>query len=57
MEGTYIVTPNKAGRGYDIIRMAPTVVSAELRLGEAEALAFALNTQARILEGKLGSSK
>jgi HAMP domain-containing protein len=57
MEGMYITTPNKAGRGYDVIRMAPTVISAELTLGEAEALAFALNTQARVLEGKLGPTK
>jgi HAMP domain-containing protein len=57
MEGMYITTPNKAGRGYDVIRMAPTVISAELKLGEAEALAFALNTQARVLEGKFGAPK
>lgn len=53
MEGPYTVVPNKGGRGYDVVRMAPTVVSTELRLGEADALAFAMNTQIRIVEGKL----
>lgn len=54
MEGLYTITPNKDGRGYDVVRMAPTIVSTELRLGEAEALAFALNTQVRMIEGTLG---
>lgn len=53
MEGPYTVIPNEDGRGYDVVRMAPTIVSTELRQGEAEALAFALNTQIRVIEGKL----
>lgn len=53
MQGPYTVAPNKDGRGYDVVRMAPTIVSTELRLGEADALAFALNTQIRLIEGKL----
>jgi predicted nucleic acid-binding protein len=53
MEGPYTVVPNKDNRGYDVVRMAPTVVSTELSMGEAEALAFALNTQIRLIEGKL----
>jgi hypothetical protein len=36
-----------------VVRTVPTVVATELRLGEADALAFALNTQIRYIEGKL----
>jgi predicted nucleic acid-binding protein len=51
--GPYIFVPNPKDRGFDVVRMQPTVIAAELKRGEAEALAFAMNTQARILEGKL----
>jgi hypothetical protein len=55
MEGPYIVVPNDTSdlRGFDVVRMTPTIVAKELRQGEADALAFALNTQVRIIEGKL----
>lgn len=48
--GPYSIQPNPNGRGYDVVRSAPTVVSAELKQTEAEALAFAMNTQVRQLE-------
>jgi hypothetical protein len=51
--GPYTVVPNKDGRGFDVVRMAPTVVSTELKRGEADALSFALNAQLMIIEGKL----
>jgi hypothetical protein len=55
MQGPYIVVPNDTSdlRGYDVVRMAPTIIAKELRQGEAEALAFALNTQIRRIEGDL----
>jgi hypothetical protein len=53
MADLYTLRLNQDGRGWDVVRNAPTVVSKELRLGEAEALAFALNTQIRLIEGKL----
>jgi predicted nucleic acid-binding protein len=53
MEGPYTIVPNADGRGYDVVRMAPTVIATELKMGEAEALAFALNTQIRLIEGDL----
>jgi hypothetical protein len=53
MQGPYTVVPNKDGRGYDVVRNAPTTIATELRLGEADALAFALNAQVLIIEGKL----
>jgi predicted nucleic acid-binding protein len=53
MEGPYTIVPNADGRGYDVVRMAPTIIAKELRQGEAEALAFALNTQIRMIEGDL----
>jgi hypothetical protein len=53
MEGPYTTVPNKDGRGYDVVRMSPAVIATELRMGEADALAFALNTQLRLIEGKL----
>lgn len=37
---------------WDVVRNAPTVISAELKQVEAEALAFALNAQAVALEGR-----
>lgn len=46
----YSVQPNKSGRGWDVVRYAPTVVSSELKQVEAEALAKALNQQFRTLE-------
>jgi hypothetical protein len=49
--GPYIVVPNT--RGYDVVRMEPTVVAKDMKQGEADALAFALNTQVRIIEGDL----
>jgi predicted nucleic acid-binding protein len=53
MEGPYTIVPNVDGRGYDVVRMAPTTIATELQMGEAEALAFALNTQIRLIEGEL----
>lgn len=55
MEGPYTVVTNNTGaiRGYDVVRMAPTVIAKDLHLGEAQALAFALNAQIRKIEGKL----
>jgi hypothetical protein len=53
MEGPYTTAPNKDGRGYDVVRMSPAIIATELKLGEADAMAFALNTQVRIIEGKL----
>lgn len=55
-QGPYIVVPNNTSdlRGFDVVRMAPTIIAKELRQGEADALAFALNTQVRLIEGKLG---
>jgi predicted nucleic acid-binding protein len=53
MVGPYTVQQNEKDRGWDVVRSVPTVIATELKLGEAEALAFALNTQARILEGRL----
>ncbi len=44
--------PNPKGRGWDIVRSEPTVVSAELSQPEAEALVFALNAQTAILEAR-----
>lgn len=52
MEGLYTIVPNKDG-SYNVVRMAPTVIMKGLKLGEAEALAFALSTQVRLIEGKL----
>ncbi|WP_368508134.1 hypothetical protein [Bradyrhizobium lupini] len=52
MEGIYTIVANKDGT-YNVVRMAPTVISQGLKLGEAEALAFALSTQVRLLEGTL----
>lgn len=37
---------------WDVVRNAPTVVSEGLRHAEAESLAFALNVQVRLLEGR-----
>lgn len=56
MQGPYVVVPNNSSdlRPFDVVRMEPTVVAKELNLGEAEALAFALNTQVRQIEGTLG---
>lgn len=53
MEDVYTIKTNENGRGYDVVRNAPTVVADDLRLGEAQALAFALNTQINMIEGKL----
>lgn len=53
MGGPYTIKPNENGRGWDVVRNEPCTVAAELRVGEAEALAFALNTQVRLLEGDL----
>lgn len=52
-EGPYTIVPNADDRGYDVVRMAPTTIATELRQGEAEALAFALNAQIRMIEGDL----
>lgn len=52
MDHMYTITPNQDGT-FNVVRMAPTVVSQGLKLVEAEALAFALSSQARYLEGKL----
>ncbi|MCP1937347.1 hypothetical protein J2R95_003142 [Bradyrhizobium japonicum] len=55
MDGPYVVVPNDTSdvRGFDVVRMSPTVIAKELYQGEAEALAFALNTQIRRIEGDL----
>lgn len=53
MNDIYTIKPNPNGRGWDVVRSEPTVISSELRVGEAEALAFALNTQVRLIEGDL----
>lgn len=37
---------------WDVVRNAPTIVSVGLRKVEAESLAFALNVQARQMEGR-----
>jgi hypothetical protein len=49
--GPYIIKPNpQRPELYDVVRSEPTVVSAALRFNEAEALAFALNAQVKLLE-------
>ncbi|MBW7970989.1 hypothetical protein [Bradyrhizobium sp. BR 10289] len=49
----YMVVQNPDGETFDIVRNAPTVISEGLKRGEADALAFALNTQHRRIEGDL----
>ena len=50
MADLYSVQPNPKGRGFDVIRYAPTIISSELKQGEAEALACALNETIRLME-------
>ncbi|MGY3589318.1 hypothetical protein [Bradyrhizobium sp. USDA 4350] len=52
MADLYTIRPSKNGKGWDVIRNAPTMISTELREHEAEALAFALNAQVALIEGK-----
>lgn len=47
--GPYSMQANPKG-GWDVVRNAPTVVALGLKLGEAEALVFAMNAQVKILE-------
>lgn len=49
MSGPYSMQGNPKG-GWDVVRNAPTVVADGLKLGEAEALVFAMNTQVKLLE-------
>lgn len=49
--GPYSIRPNPNGFGWDVVRSTPITITADLKQTEAEALAFALNAQVRILEG------
>lgn len=49
----YTIKPNENGTGWDVVRNAPTTIASDLRVGEAQALALALNTQVRLIEGDL----
>jgi hypothetical protein len=51
VSGPYSMQANPKG-GWNVVRNAPTVVADGLKLGEAEALVFALNTQTAILENR-----
>lgn len=54
MQDTYVIQRSaRFPEKWDVVRNAPTVISQELKLSEAQALAFAMNAQLAILEGRL----
>lgn len=50
---TYVIQRNtRDPELWDVVRNAPTVISSELKHVEADALAFALNVQLKLIEGR-----